>query len=162
MICLSLIILSNLNCQESKKKDIVQILNNKGIATKHASKLPIWGKYTYDQRSLNKRGFILFEDGSIYNYSSSSEFPDDEWKNWGLISTEYVQKIKNSIIEMDNTINSPNQNEELDHGTIMIQYHFESASNLTIISKSYNTNSGKILKRINDLVNEGLAARSKK
>jgi hypothetical protein len=161
IIFLTIITFGNLNCQESKNQDIVQILNNKGIEARHANKLPVWGKYTYDPRSLNKRGFLLYDDGSIYNYSTSTELPHEEWKNWGKIDNESIDKIKNILTEMDKTIDSSSPLKALDNRSVMVQYHFGNTSNLAIIPKSYDSSSGKILQSINNVVNEAIAARSK-
>ena len=163
LIYLLFIVLCSLNCTEveSQNQDILQILGNNGINMEHKNVLPLWGKYTYDEKNKAQRAFILFNDGSIYNFSSSEETPDSVWKNWGIIDKEFINKIEDKIIELHKFIDGSKSSNLIDNKSVLIQYKLDTISNLTIISKNYNSEDGKYLKAINDIVNEALSSRAK-
>lgn len=164
LIYLMFIGLGLLNCTqaESQNQNILQILNSNGVNAEHKNTLPLWGKYTYNDRNSEQRAFLLFSDGSIYNYSNSDENPDTSWKNWGIIEDKFIRKIENKIIELHKITQNQKSSLIVDNKSVLIQYKLEEASNLTIISKNYNSDKGKYLKKINDIINEALASRSEK
>ena len=137
------------------------ISDNTGLLDKHINVAPLWAKYSFDKKGNTERGFLMFEDGQLYNRSGNSD-AKNPWNNWGQIENEFIESVREELGSLDKIISKNKKpNPALDRSNIAIQYQYEGENKLAVISKDYNAPDGQYLKAINDLVNQALAHRNK-
>lgn len=142
--------------------EIMELKKIVGLQDKHQSELPLWAKFTKNKRSKDERGFLLFSDGSMYNYSSNDSVSDQNWNYWGTIESDYIDRISTVLIELHSVVNTDGADQQISDSSVAIQYLIDKEAKLAFISKDYKSKDGKFLKEINDLVNQGIANRPKK
>ena len=141
---------------------LMKINNSKNISEEHLNVTPVWAKFSTSDRTLDQRGFMVYSDGTLYNYDKNTEDEETEWKNWGKIESKYILEIENNLKELHQIIPENTDTISLNDTNIAIQYTIDNSSYIGVISKDYNGRDGKYLKNINSIINNALAARSKK